>query len=424
MSKVFLPALRGRLGDWVYYSCLMTFDDLSKRVKTANEIHKSKSLSEFIQRQLNGSRAKEISDYIINNESRFFNSIVVAVYGGSPEWYQLDNIRSVIDTEEDIKDSISEDSLASVGFLSFSGEENLFALDGQHRLTGIKQSLKENKELRDEEISVIFVGHKNDDGGLKRTRKLFVDLNKSAKAVSKNEIIALDETDVIAITTRWLIEEDIRFNDQRILVSASAAMPTSDYSHWTNIINLYDVLELVFTKVMAHELKVPLNKSKLISNSRPSNSRLKEFSDYAQRYFTLLGQSFPELEEYFASNIPENVVKKYRKSNGGSILFRPVGLLVISLLVGEYIKFHNCSLEEAFGTIAKLPTNLSNMPYSQSVWSVNEKKMEVRKKGLLLELLKYQVNLLNSAQIEKLKKTLAMNQGIPLSEVKLPKKIG
>src|SRR5690606_33481759 len=156
-------------GDWVYYSCLMTFDDLSKRVKTANEIHKSKSLSEFIQRQLNGSRAKEISDYIINNESRFFNSIVVAVYGGSPEWYQLDNIRSVIDTEEDIKDSISEDSLASVGFLSFSGEENLFALDGQHRLTGIKQSLKENKELRDEEISVIFVGHKNDDGGLKRT---------------------------------------------------------------------------------------------------------------------------------------------------------------------------------------------------------------------------------------------------------------
>ncbi len=423
MNKIFLPALRGRLGDWAYYTCVMSFKDLVERVKTADEIHKSKKLSEYIQRQLNQGRAKDISEYILSNESRFFNSIVVAVYGGAPEWFQLDNIRNVLDTDEDIKDSISENTISTIGFLRLSGEESLFALDGQHRLTGIKQALKDNQqELEHEEVSVIFVGHKNDESGLQRTRKLFIDLNKSAKAVTKNEIIALDECDVIAITTRWLIEEDERFTDRRILISANSAMPNNNFKDWTNIINLYDVLELLFTKVRPTELKIKVKKSDL-TTSRPNADELQHYFNYAQRYFSLFGRAFPEISEYFASNEPEEIVAKFRKSDGGSVLFRPVGLLVFTNLVAEYIKVHNCSLEKAFEIISKLETNLSKSPYKYTIWNYNEKKMEVRKKSLLLETLKYQLNLLTSSKEEKLIKTIAENNGIEISEVQLPEKV-
>lgn len=424
MNKIFLPALRGRLGDWAYYTCVMSFKDLVERVKTADEIHKSKKLSEFIQRQLKTGRSKEISEYIISNESRFFNSIVVAVYGGAPEWFQLDNIRSVLNTDEDIKNSISEITLSTIGFLSLSGRESLFALDGQHRLTGIKQALEKNyTELQDEEVSVIFVGHKNDAAGLKRTRKLFIDLNKSAKAVTKNEIIALDESDVIAITTRWLIEEDERFNENRILISASAAMPNNNFQHWTNIINLYDVLDILFTKVRPNDLKIKVKKIDLTSNSRPSIKQLQIYFDYAQRYFSLLGKAFPEIEEFFYSQKSEEVVAKYRHINGGSMLFRPVGILIITALVSEYIKSHNTSLEDTFTALSSLKTDLTNSPYSETIWNINEKKMEIRKKGLLIDLLKYQLNLLNATKENLLKKAIAESHGIRILDVQLPEKV-
>ena len=49
--------------------------------------------------------------------------------------------------------------------------------------------------------------------------------------------------------------------------------------------------------------------------------------------------------------------------------------------------------------------------------------MEVRKKSLLLETLKYQLNLLTSSKEEKLIKTITENNGIEISEVQLPEKV-
>ena len=43
-TKIVLPALRGVMGEWVYYSCLMTLDELAKRVSYAEEIHNNKNL--------------------------------------------------------------------------------------------------------------------------------------------------------------------------------------------------------------------------------------------------------------------------------------------------------------------------------------------------------------------------------------------
>ena len=153
--EIVLPALRGLMGDWVYYCCLMNLGELSSRVQYAEEIHNNKALSDMIQRQLKKGRSAEIAAYLKNQPERFFNSLVIATYGGQPNWHELSNVRSKAD-HEDLKE-LQEDTIASVGFLTLRGDENLFALDGQHRLAGIKKAVKEG--LDDDpydDVSVIF----------------------------------------------------------------------------------------------------------------------------------------------------------------------------------------------------------------------------------------------------------------------------
>ena len=95
-SPILLPALRGIMGDWVYYSCLMSLDEVSKRVNFAKEIHKNEQLSDMIQRSLTDSRSKSVAEYLKDQDERFFNSLVVATYGGEPSWLPLTNIKNNI----------------------------------------------------------------------------------------------------------------------------------------------------------------------------------------------------------------------------------------------------------------------------------------------------------------------------------------
>lgn len=92
IKEIILPAIRGVMGDWVYYSCLMNLKDLQERVSFASEIHNNKKLSDMIQRQLKKGRSAEISLYLRDQDERFFNSLVVASYGGEPNWNALSRL--------------------------------------------------------------------------------------------------------------------------------------------------------------------------------------------------------------------------------------------------------------------------------------------------------------------------------------------
>ena len=49
-------------------------------------------LNELIQRRLKEGRAEKIAKYLLREEQRFFNALVVGVYGGDPRWYDIDDI--------------------------------------------------------------------------------------------------------------------------------------------------------------------------------------------------------------------------------------------------------------------------------------------------------------------------------------------
>ena len=360
-TKLLLPALRGIMGDWVYYSCLMSLNEIGSRVHYASDIHKQAALSQMIQRKLDGLRSAQIADYLKMQPQRFFNSLVVATYGGSPSWHALEEVRTR--RQRDRLKDLTQETVESVGFLALRGDEKLFALDGQHRLAGIKRIIKDGIDQDPyDEVSVIFVAHEATLQGLQKTRRLFTTLNKTARPVSKGDIIALDEDDVMAICVRRLIEDTDLFEDDRIAFVATNNMPVRNKTSLTTIGNLYDVLTILFTNS-----KFDLKRRKAdLQRVRPEDEALDVYFDYSKSYFHWLRRYFEELEEFFAAPETEAIVSKYRGSHGGYALFRPIGLGIYTRIVARLTR--SMSLRNAVQLVSRLPRTLTDEPYVGLMW--------------------------------------------------------
>jgi DNA sulfur modification protein DndB len=376
--------LRGIIGSWVYYSCLVSLEEIAKRVHFADEIHKSKQLSGMIQRKLQSTRSTQIASYIKTQPERFFNSLVVATYGGKPNWHAITNINSKGSASE--LSNVSEEVLESVGFLTFHGDEKLFALDGQHRLAGIKKAVQDGlPEDHADEVSVIFVAHKVTPQGLEKTRRLFTTLNKTARPVSKGDIIALDEDDVMAICVRKLIEDTDYFAEKKIAFVASNNMPSTNLESLTTIGNLYDILAILFS-----ESESSLKKKKVdLQRSRPTDSDLNAYFELAKSYISLLSENFTEFRSFLKAENPSTVVSKHRGTHGGKVIFRPIGLDMLTRVVAKLTK--SMSLEEAVKLASKLPRDLTSAPFATLLWNTTTQTIGNANNVTLREVLMHMV---------------------------------
>ena len=369
MKKLYLPSLRGNIGDWIYYPTLMKFKDIAERINLAKEIYQSKSLNDMVQREIRKQRGQEIRDYLLQQNQRFFNSLIVAVYEGDPSWYEISSIENSSNLDaNDLPIDIPDDVVTSIGILSLNGKERLFTIDGQHRLIGIKEAVASDSELCDDELSVIFIAHKTDTNGMERSRRLFTTLNKKSIPVSKGEIIALDEDDTMAITARRLVLENPMFIDERILNHPTDNIPRNNQTCLTTIGNLYDLLAILFTKVYVS------NRKKELTIVRQSEAVLDEHYENACEYFKLLTGCFSSLKEFVETQDYSKVVKKYRHAEGGSILFRPIGLKILTEIVAKLAEKY--PLSECFKMISYLPTEITHIPYIHVIWDAGQKKIK------------------------------------------------
>jgi DNA sulfur modification protein DndB len=396
-NNIYLPSIRSKMGDWVFYSCVMRLADIAKRVTYAEELHKNKNLSQLIQRTLDGTRANVIRDYLIADKERFFGSLVIAVYGGSPSWSSIDLTKGPNSDFE----FLNEYQWVNIGFLSFNGEEKLFALDGQHRLAGIKKAVEKDPEIGSDSVTVIFLGHANTDIGLQRTRKLFTTLNKNAKAVSKSEIISLDENDAVAVTTRRLVEESPLLFGKTISYSKGTSIPKHELVALTNITNLYDVLCIFLGEAIAGKKRTHWR-----DQLRPAEGELEDLFDKSLTLLNSLKKHFPELKAYFSKEPENRSALPYRHDQGGSILFRPIGLLIFAELFSKLYK-DNPKIDACVKQLAKLPTEISDFPYRDVIWSSASGRMLNVNKSLTRDLLLYRLNLFSGKStllIQRLKK--------------------
>ena len=358
-NELIIPALRAHMGDWIYYVTFLRMEQIANQINLAQDIHPSETLKEQIQRQITN-RAKQISDYLLNQPQRFFNSLIVGVYGGSPDWYEL-----TIGANPIFDAPILPSELEGVlGILRLDGTQTFFAIDGQHRVQGIKQAVKKNNELKQEEVSVIFVSHQNDPSGMERTRRLFTTLNRYAKPVSKSEIVALDEDDILAITTRNLIEKHSLFQE-KISLSKTKAVAVADNRSLTTIITLYDVLEILFRTTSGW---------KEFKKHRPKNNTIIEFYANSVQFWDTLADHFPPLVEVLKSSPGDNIARHYRHKEGGHLLFRPVGLLIIANVVRQ-AKDAGLKEKEAIRRISKIPMELAEEPWVGLLWDKTNRRM-------------------------------------------------
>jgi DNA sulfur modification protein DndB len=196
-NKTLMPAFRAKVGDWDYYVCIMKYAEVARQVGFAYELGGNVDLSTMIQHGIS-TRTREITDYLLNSPHRFLGSLIVAAWGGSPEYAPF-----AMDDPEGLLAGIDP----GFGVLTFDGTQQYFALDGQHRLRAIKDAIKSNPKIGTEDVCVLLVSHFDTEEGRTKTRRLFTNINRNAKVTSVAENIALDEDYGINILTRRFLTD-------------------------------------------------------------------------------------------------------------------------------------------------------------------------------------------------------------------------
>ncbi|SEF67255.1 DNA sulfur modification protein DndB [Sphingobacterium lactis] len=395
-----IPAIRGYIGDWVYYTTNLTFEQVSQYVsRVDNELHNAKNLNELIQRSITNN-FKGIKEYILNQPEVFFNALVLAAYDSYPDWIEVEL-------------SYDNNETYNVGLLDFPDKHKIFPIDGQHRVEGIKAAIIAKPELKNMQIPTIFVGHRNDEEGLKRTRRLFSTLNRYAKPVLMDDIIALDEDDSIAIVTRDLIENHSLFAGNRISKTHNKAIPPEDRHAFTSIISLYECnREILRSFRLILKFKNPSVRDKVRLQDylkyRPTDEELAQFKTFTFDFWNSLVNNYENINEFVKKEIEEdNSAAEYRNQRtGGNLLFRPIGLLPFVKAVNRITHTTKTPIEDVIKKFEEQSFTLNTKPWKNLIWDDVSKTMIMGNKNIieLVLIYKYDQNLLKSSEIEKIKK--------------------
>ena len=317
MSVTFSPAIRGQFGDWEYYITTIKAGDAVRNIKRPDELFEvaARALDTRMQRVL--SRRVEPMVNFLKQDYRFYGPLVVALKGGNPEFVPLE----LADPNQLVPVNAFD-----LGVLRFSGTEDYFVLDGQHRLASIDQAIKDgNNSVKEDDISVVIIRHEDSEQGIERSRRVFTNLNKWAKATSKSVNITMDEDDGYAIVTRNLVREHPLLQD-RIWYKTRGLTPNGKDDDGAILANeCLTTLETVYNcnKLL---LKGMHNYPDEWERVRPEPEVLEELTDECEKFWSGLCQI--EAVEFVASgNRTCSAFRPLDKDNRGNghLLFRPIG---------------------------------------------------------------------------------------------------
>lgn len=351
------------MGDWMYYVTLLKFQDVAERVFLPEEIDKkykekeNLKLGDWIQRDLENKRIDDVVNYLKKQKQRFFNSIILGMYDGKPSYREIEVKTSEFYDDEEETEYFSK----TFGILTLNGEESIFAIDGQHRAISIRKAVKNNSDLIEDEICVIFVAHRTDEVGKERTRRLFSTLNRYAKPVNKKEIIALSEDDNCAILTRRLVEKYKKF-DGKILINGNKSINPNNTDSFTNIIQLYDIVVLLLCEVRITSVCLTngFNK-KEFTNNRIKEKKLDICYKKLTSIFNKTFETFTQL-----NNMLENNTSINRSDKKTSLIFRPIGQEIFFKILKAGM-YHNKS-KDVYSYFSNADFNLESKVWNEVFW--------------------------------------------------------
>ncbi len=361
-------AQRAKLGSTVYYIAKMSVEELVNSVGLAIELPEWKDMTpdEKMQREPDINRVvNEICPYFIEDQDRFFGSLIVDIYSGF-ENMKFDPISKYV------KDDITfayDVSMQDAGFLSLPGKERLIALDGQHRLLAMKLCLKGNSaisavmlgnkkmtsqmlaleahpELADEEVSVIFVEHRDN----MKIRKIFNKVNKYARQTGRGQNIITADDDVYATIARKLFSDGgvLEKVGKNELVNWKSNTLSQRSKQLTTVSALYTIAETL-SKDKGWSAKV-----------MPSDEdEIEEAFDENTEFWTELLNGMDVYQEYLDLTRKDKPISNLRDQN---LLMKPVTHMALAH-VAYFAKKHSAAWGDV---VAKL--NKVNWSMDNSVW--------------------------------------------------------
>ena len=136
------------------------------------------------QRVLNKGRLPALTRYILDN----------------PDDYVFSALTASIDGDVRFESIAGEGAGMRAGQIRVPMASQFLINDGQHRRAAIELALRDNPDLGDETIAVVFFH----DSGLARSQQMFADLNRHAVRPSRSIGVLYDQRDDLARLTRLL----------------------------------------------------------------------------------------------------------------------------------------------------------------------------------------------------------------------------
>jgi DNA sulfur modification protein DndB len=379
-NKTYIPAFKARVGDWNYYICQMKYAEVARAINFAFELGGNKDLSSLIQRGLH-KRTEEITDYLLNSEHRFLGSLIIATWGGDPEYISLrmddpDGMLSGLDRE--------------FGVLTLDGTHSFFALDGQHRLRAIKDAIKQEPALGTEDICVLLVTHQDTQEGRERTQRLFTNINRNAKTTTSAENIALDVDDGFAILTRRLLTDHsflaqpkrVRVfskppTDDGAYTLAGKNIPKTDPSALTSITVLYEI---------SKELCYDADPGFKDLTTRPNDEVLEQiYETLAKRIDQVLkacGNLQVQLEN---SSSAKDIRAPKGAEESGHAFMRPVVQQSVCRSLSHVVSQDLRSWPDALKGLSALSWTIGQAPWTAVFNTANNKMMTAKENTALLD---------------------------------------
>lgn len=201
-----VPATRGRMGTTNYYTATLPFGAVTKLFTFDPDKMMELTVEERTQREMKRKRVPEIANYILDHEDYIFSAITVSV-------------DSAVDFTP-----VAEG--ADVGTLVLPLEAKYVINDGQHRVAGIEEALKQDPGLAQDTISVVVLPN----GGLERSQQIFSDLNRTVHRTSKSLDILYDHRLPINRITMDCLQEVPLFKDRIDKVRVSLSVRSTDFA--------------------------------------------------------------------------------------------------------------------------------------------------------------------------------------------------
>jgi len=271
--------------------------------------------------------------------------------------------------------------LNTIGILELAGEESLFSIDGQHRIEGVKQSIKENPErFQFDELPVIIVAHNDTKNGKIRTRRLFSEINTKAQKVSGLDDLITNEDNPVDINARKIFAEFEPFGKDKFIQLNSTININADAKEFTTILTLKEVNKILYS---------PLFKFQEV---RPGDDVINGLFNVTLNFWTDAIANIPKYSEVLRPENPTVSVNVYRNRNGGSILFRPVGLKILAEVYVNWKNFHGetTGFWEVFN---RIDDDLNGEYWKDVVWDNAKKKINKTSEKFLREYTKYLIGL-------------------------------